>query len=68
MKYLFSLCVLAFTFSVSAAHHEEGESSAEMHSNSFVYISTYVQTVGKNPEVLKKRSFKKYSDFRRKWL
>ena len=54
MKHLLSLCVLAFSFSVSAAHHEEGEHSSDMHSNSFVYISTYVQTVGKNPEVLKK--------------
>jgi hypothetical protein len=61
MKHLFSLCVLAFSFSVSAAHHEEGEHSSDMHSNSFVYISTYVQTVGKNPEVLKKDLLKNIS-------
>ena len=54
MKYLLSLCVLTFSLAAFAGHHEEGEQSPEMHSNSFVYISTYVQAAGNNPEVLKK--------------
>ena len=58
MKHLLSLCVIAFSFNVSAAHHEEGEHSADMHSNNFVYISTYTQAAGTNPETLKKSLLK----------
>ena len=54
MKNIFS--ILAFTLSLSlyAAHHEEGEKDTAMHENNFVYISTYTQPAGGNPERLKK--------------
>ena len=58
MRRLLSLCVLAVSFSVIAAHHEETEKSADMHENNFVYISTYTQAVGGNPETLKRSLLK----------
>ena len=54
MKHLLSLCVLAFSFGINAAHHEEAEKSVVMHENNFVYISTYTQPAGGNPETLKR--------------
>ncbi|MDB4043788.1 hypothetical protein OAN54_02010 [Gammaproteobacteria bacterium] len=54
MKFLFSTLVLAFSLTTYAAHHEEGEKHAAMHENNFVYISTYTQPAGGNPERLKK--------------
>jgi hypothetical protein len=54
MKHLLSLCVFAFSFGINAAHHEEAEKSVDMHENNFVYISTYTQPAGGNPETLKR--------------
>ena len=52
---------MAFGLSLSlyAGHHEEGEKDASMHENNFVYISTYTQPAGGNPERLKKSLLKK---------
>ena len=58
MKHIFSLCMLALSFSLAAAHHEEGKQSVDMHENNLVYISTYTQPAGGNPETLKRSLLK----------
>ena len=54
MKNLFSILALGLSLSLYAGHHEEGEKDSSMHENNFVYISTYTQPAGGNPERLKK--------------
>ena len=54
MKNLFSILAIGLSLSIYAGHHEEGEKDASMHENNFVYISTYTQPAGGNPERLKK--------------
>ncbi len=51
---------MAFALSLSlyAAHHEEGKKETVIHENNFVYISTYIQPAGGNPERLKKSLLK----------
>ena len=58
MKNLFSILALGLSLSLYAGHHEEGEKDASMHENNFVYISTYTQPAGGNPERLKKSLLK----------
>jgi hypothetical protein len=54
MKNIFSVLAFALCMSLYAGHHEEGEEAGVMHENNFVYISTYTQPAGGNPERLKK--------------
>ena len=54
MKNILSIIAFAFSLSLYSAHHEESEKNAVMHENNFVYISTYTQPAGGNPERLKK--------------
>ncbi|MDB9885142.1 hypothetical protein OAC94_00880 [Gammaproteobacteria bacterium] len=49
-----SFCLLAMSFTLTAAHHEGGEDHADMPKNSLVYISTYTMPAGGNMEALKK--------------
>ena len=58
MKNLFSILAIGLSLSLYAGHHEEGEADASMHENNFVYISTYTQPAGGNPERLKKSLLK----------
>ena len=58
MKNLFSILAFGLSLSLYAGHHEEGEKDASMHENNFVYISTYTQPAGGNPERLKKSLLK----------
>jgi len=58
MKNLFSILAMGLSLSLYAGHHEEGEKDAFMHENNFVYISTYTQPAGGNPERLKKSLLK----------
>jgi len=54
MKNILSIIAFAFSLSLYSAHHEESEKNGVMHENNFVYISTYTQPAGGNPERLKK--------------
>ena len=49
-----SLCLMAMSFTLSAAHHEGGDHRADMPENNFVYISTYTMPAGGKVETLKK--------------
>ena len=54
MKHILSFCAFVISLGLFAAHHEELENNTTMHENNFVYISTYTQPAGGNPETLKK--------------
>ena len=58
MKHILSFCAFVISLGLFAAHHEELENNTTMHENNFVYISTYTQPAGGNPETLKKSLLK----------
>ena len=60
MKNLFTVLTFLLAIGIHAAHHEKGEMAESTHSNNFVYMSTYTQPAGGNPEILKKSLLKKF--------
>ena len=54
MKSIFQILAIAFSLSLYSAHHEDDKNNMVTHENNFVYISTYTQPAGGNPERLKK--------------
>lgn len=62
MKKLFTVLTFLLAIGIHAGHHEKGEMAESTHSNNFVYMSTYTQPAGGNPEILKKSLLKNIDD------
>ena len=49
---LILLALISASFSVTGAHHEEGEANHKMKGNNFAYLSSYTIPAGTNPATL----------------